>query len=502
MYINRELVNNMARNWLDDEHRNFFQKINAAAFTNPFEASYYQTKLDIAEIGRATTETALNQAILTKLNRRLETQYKQAETEQNLDEDDARLLEQARLYSLYLTYHTRFDDFIGEQITAGDKPIVLPFAESMLADFHKHDIEQDLAIKYIGLFYQTRRAYYFISRDILGLSQCMQNLRKHLWNNLFTVDSHWYLAYFCEHMQEFSTLLLGATGTGKTRIAQAIGRSNYIPFNVQKKCYEESFTRSFQSINLSQYPATLLEAELFGHKKGAFTGAIESREGVFARCSAHGAVFIDEVGEIDDTIQVKLLNVLQDRVFTPVGSADKQQFQGRVIAATNQNIEKLLADGSFREDFYYRLCSDVISLPTLQQRLLESPTEELRLLLQSLLQRSIGIIDDTLVSILEQRIHDSLPKNYHWPGNVRELEQCVRSICLTGKYFPITRSSEQQADSALHISGQEPSAQKLLQDYCYQLYQRYGTYEKVARMSGLDRRTVKKHICAEDNSLE
>jgi transcriptional regulator with PAS, ATPase and Fis domain len=208
-------------------------------------------------------------------------------------------------------------------------------------------------------------------------------------------------------------------------------------------------------------------------------------------------VFIDEVGEIDDTIQVKLLNVLQDRVFTPVGSAEQQLFQGRVIAATNQNIEQLLAEGSFREDFYYRLCSDVITLPDLQQRLSESPQQEMRLLLQSILQRTIGSIDEDLVSTVEQRIRSNVPKNYHWPGNVRELEQCVRGICLTGRYLPIVASETQSSQHSIGISGQELDARQLLQNYCQQLYQRYGTYEKVARISGLDRRTVKKHICAD-----
>jgi transcriptional regulator with AAA-type ATPase domain len=490
----------MARNQLNDEQRNFFRKINTAAFSNPFGESYYKTKQEIAEISATISEVQLNQAILKKMNVRLEIQGEQSKTEERyLDEGDARLLEQARLYAIYLVYHTAFDDFIEAQISAGDKPIVLPFADKLLADFHKQGIEQQRMLKYIGLFYQTRRAYYFISRDILGVSQCMQNLRMHLWNNLFTYDSHWYLAYFCEHMQEFSTLLLGATGTGKTRIAQAIGRSNYIPFNPKTKCYEESFTRSFQSINLSQYPIGLLEAELFGHKKGAFTGAVQSREGVFARCSAHGAVFIDEVGEINDTIQVKLLNVLQDRVFTPVGSAEQQLFQGRVIAATNQNIEQLLKEGRFREDFYYRLCSDVITLPNLQQRLAEKSHEEMQLLLQSILQHTIGVNDNVLVSRVEQLIHDNIPKDYHWPGNVRELEQCVRGICLTGHYQPVSSASAKSIEAYLVLTqGQEPDAKQLLENYCRQLYQRYGTYEKVARISGLDRRTVKKHICAGD----
>ncbi|MCH9699557.1 MAG: sigma 54-interacting transcriptional regulator [Gammaproteobacteria bacterium] len=481
----------MTTNQLSETQRGFFKRINTAAFNNPFSEDYVKNKAELADLRTDTEELALNQAVLAKLGAQLERCSKNCK----LDKEDARLVEQARLFRVYLTFHTHLDDYIETQSKAGDQLTALPIAGQLLHALSAIGIEQRQAEKYIGLFYQTRRAYYFISREILGLSPCMQHLRMHLWNNLFTHNSHWYLAYFCEHMEEFSTLLLGATGTGKTRIAQAIGRSNYIPFNERTHQFEESFTRSFQSTNLSQFPASLIEAELFGHKKGAFTGAIENREGVFARCSAHGAVFIDEVGEIDDTIQVKLLNVLQDRAFTPVGSAKKQKFQGRVIAATNQNIEQLLEQGKFREDFYYRLCSDVITLPDLHQRLSEQPEQELRLLVSSILRRTIGTDDDTLIARIESLIKKNVPDHYHWPGNVRELEQCVRGICVTGEYKPVTKPLLQQSpENSNYLQAQEMTAQQLLEAYCTQLHQRFGTYEKVARISGLDRRTVKKYI--------
>src|SRR5213078_1832008 len=133
--------------------------------------------------------------------------------------------------------------------------------------------------------------------------------------------------------------------------------------------FAESFTRTFISLNLSQFPEALIESELFGHKKGAFTGAIEAHEGVFARCSPHGAIFLDELGEVSIPTQIKLLQVLQERTFSPVGSREKLRFCGRVIAATNSELDELRRQKVFRDDFYYRLCSDILTVPSLRQRI-------------------------------------------------------------------------------------------------------------------------------------
>jgi len=150
-------------------------------------------------------------------------------------------------------------------------------------------------------------------------------------SNIFTHDIRWYEKILCAKMEDFSTLLLGETGTGKGTAAAAIGRSGFIPFNTKTGKFAESFTKTFIEINLSQFPETLIESELFGHKKGAFTGAVDSHNGLFSLSSPYGSIFLDEIGDVSVPIQIKLLKILQDRIFSPVGSHEKLRFDGRVI---------------------------------------------------------------------------------------------------------------------------------------------------------------------------
>ncbi|MCP4718290.1 MAG: sigma-54-dependent Fis family transcriptional regulator, partial [Desulfobacteraceae bacterium] len=292
-----------------------------------------------------------------------------------------------------------------------------------------------------------------------------------------------------------STLLLGETGTGKGTAAKAIGRSGYIPFDTKRGCFAESFTRAFSSLNLSQYPEALLESELFGHTKGAFTGAVEDYQGVFDRCSPHGSILLDEIGEIPNHVQIKLLRVLQERHFAPVGAHTILRFNGRVIAATNRPKQEILGGKIFRDDFYYRLCSDIIEVPPLRTRIKESPTE-LDDLLNFTIHRMTGMHSKKLNQQVKRIIDRRLGKNYQWPGNVRELEQCVRSVLLKRDYNGKEIKEPLSLSKILQQGIQKKSiaVPDLVAGYCKLLYDTLGTYEKVARKTGLDRRTIKKHI--------
>ncbi len=296
-------------------------------------------------------------------------------------------------------------------------------------------------------------------------------------------------------MEEFSTLLLGETGTGKGTAAAAIGRAVFIPFDPRRSVFAESFTRSFISLNLSEHPETLIESELFGHRKGSFTGAVEEHEGILARSSPHGSIFLDEIGDVPVPIQIKLLRVLQERTFSPVGSHETRRCQGRILAATNHPLDELRASGRFRDDFYYRLSSDVITVPSLRQRIAEDPGE-LDQLLGRVVNRLVGQPHAELVALVRRAIMTGVGRDYAWPGNVRELEQAVRRILVTGAYHGDRAGVAPDLATALcrGITSGEIEAEPLLAGYCAMLYARHGTYEEVARRTGLDRRTAKAHI--------
>ena len=180
----------------------------------------------------------------------------------------------------------------------------------------------------------------------------MQKLRLSLWNNVFSYDIRTYDQFLVNRMEDFYTLLLGATGAGKGSAAAAIGRSGHIPFDLKKGRFTKSFNDIFVSMNLSQFSESLIESELFGHCKGAFTGAVENHQGLFERCTAHGSLFLDEIGDLAVPIQIKLLQVLQERVFNPVGSHSQKRFAGRVIAATNRSLNDLRKQGTSAMIFF------------------------------------------------------------------------------------------------------------------------------------------------------
>ena len=197
-------------------------------------------------------------------------------------------------------------------------------------------------------------------------------------------------------------------------------------------------------------------------------------------------------------VQIKLLQVLQDRAFTPLGGHEKKRFAGRVIAATNRPIEELRREGRFRDDFFYRLCSDVIVLPTLRQRISESPAE-LEQLVKVLVARVVGDGNDELYVKVMTALQSGLPRDYAWPGNVRELEQAVRRVLLTGVYQPSiapAHAADEDERLAIRLREGRLTAEEVLSEYCALLYRRLGSYAAVAERTGLDPRTSRKYVLA------
>lgn len=408
--------------------------------------------------------------------------------------NDRKLISNAFLYDVYARFESRFDDVIHQQLGTPDKPVPLAFAQELLHTISGYGFTSETGLAYLALFYQLRRAFYFTEQSLVGSSPSMKGLRRSLWNNVFTSDLRIYDQHLWNRMEDFSTLLLGETGTGKGSAATAIGRSGYIPFDTKTGCFVECFTETFIATNLSQYPESLIESELFGHRKGAFTGAIDNHKGLFERCSLHGSLFLDEIGDISAQVQLKLLQVLQERSFTPVGSHDPKRFSGRVIAATNRSLSVLREQGLFREDFFYRLCSDVITVPPLHQRIEESQSE-LELLVDLLVRRLTGESRPDLSDFILEALKTHLPAGYRWPGNVRELEQAVRRVLLNGSYTGEASTVTTKPDAiAQGMRDGTLTAKQLVSRYCSMLYIQHGTYEAVARHTGLDRRTVKKYL--------
>jgi len=213
--------------------------------------------------------------------------------------------------------------------------------------------------------------------------------------------------------KEVSVLITGESGTGKEVVARNLHYSS------------KRRTGPFVPVNCGAIPAELLESELFGHEKGAFTGAINSRAGRFELAEG-GTLFLDEIGDMPLNMQVKLLRVLQERVFERVGSNKPQEVNVRVIAATHRNLEKMIEDGSFREDLYYRLNVFPIEMPCLSQR-----SEDIPILINELVSRleaeNRGSIRFNSAAILSLSRHP-------WPGNVRELANLVERMAIVHPY--------------------------------------------------------------------
>jgi transcriptional regulator with PAS, ATPase and Fis domain len=214
-----------------------------------------------------------------------------------------------------------------------------------------------------------------------------------------------------------SVLINGESGTGKELVAQTVHQLS------------PRSGAPFVAINCAAIPETLLESEIFGHEKGAFTGASDRRQGCF-ELADHGTLFLDEIAEMTPATQVKLLRVLQERTFRRLGGRQEQKVDVRVIAATNQDPAEAVKSGKLREDLFYRLNVFAIGLPTLRER-----KEDLPLLVQSFLAefnarngKAIAAVDQEAMRMLEA---------YNWPGNVRELRNVIEraTILADGEFI-------------------------------------------------------------------
>lgn len=349
-------------------------------------------------------------------------------------------------------------------------------------------------------FRQFQIAFQQIFDNIIGNSMPAARLRASAWQSVFTHDLRRYHRVLYARLHDFPTLITGPSGTAKEIIARAIALSRYVPFDARLMRFPDlEQSETFLPMNLAAMSPTLIESELFGHKRGSFTGAVGDRHGWLETCPPSGSIFLDELGEMELSIQVKLLRVIETRRFSMVGDTAQRVFAGKLIAATNRNLASEIHAGRFREDLYYRLCADQIQTPSLREQIDDSPGVLDDLILFMVRRAVGGDSDEAGRCFPEVRdwIAKNLPVAYAWPGNYRELEQCVRNVIIRRSYQPMASATDQDNDQDSYV--RRMLAGSLTMDelagyYAALVYRQTSSYEETARRLGVDRRTVKAKV--------
>ncbi|OJV65630.1 MAG: two-component system response regulator [Clostridiales bacterium 38-18] len=277
---------------------------------------------------------------------------------------------------------------------------------------------------------------------------------------------------------EAVVLITGETGTGKEVIGNAIfSKSN-------------RFNQPFVKVNCGAIPETLIESELFGHEKGAFTGAISRKPGKFERAE-NGTIFLDEIGELPMDIQVKLLRVIQNREYERVGGTETLKCDIRIIASTNRDLKKMVDEGSFREDLYYRLNVIPIHVPPLRARKTDIP-----LLGQYFIQKICGEMNREVPDV-EDEVWTCLI-DYQWPGNIRELQNIVERILILHdssiikvKDLPLEIRNYQLKNSEIQLPSEGINMDEVIKSFIVQALDRSdGNRTKAAELLGITRHTL------------
>lgn len=338
---------------------------------------------------------------------------------------------------LLLTSRDEIEDIVKGLSVGADDYLIKPFKKDVLlarlmAAMRTRALYKDLAhSKQLNAALRDQIAERYSFGHIIGQSSAMQAVYEMIEKVART---------------RVPVLVTGESGTGKELVAHAIHQ------NSKRKDH------SLVVQNCAAFSEHLLESELFGHVKGAFTGAIRDKPGLF-QVADQGSFFLDELGEMSLPLQVKLLRVLQDGSFTPVGSTDTKTSDVRIIAATNRNLKEMISAGTFREDLYYRLNVVTVHLPPLRER-----KSDISLLVEYFLKLATRRNDFPLKTITTSALR--IMCEYRWPGNVRELQNEVeRLVILSGDETTIDESylSTGIATSTTNGAAPEPQGENLKQ---------------------------------------
>ena len=500
------------RLWTAKE-RAFAEAVSAFAFANPFEQQQLAPLL--SQAANLALEISAAPASLPAIKDRPELEPILSAVESLLrrvlespggkswSADDLPLYQDLVLLTLYYRFRERFQQTLESAVARNESPGQLDYYDefqdqwNQLWEAEPVQGQADYQCDHVfSCLFLIRRAYHHIHDHIWGDSPAIESLRAAIWQSIFTHDFRRFGLLLFDRMEDVTTLIAGESGTGKELVARAIGLSRYIPFDAQQKRFAETFFDAFHPVNIAALASTVVESELFGHAKGAYTDAVANRSGWFEKCKRGHTIFLDEIGELSPSVQVKLLRVVQNREFQRVGETRLRSFGGKLLVATNRDFSAELADGSFRADLYYRLCSDVIHTPTLAEQL-DGSLDRLTELAERIALRQLGQTEAAAAVAADTRyfVHLKLGMTYAWPGNFRELEQCVRNIIIRKSYKPLRQGTPVAEDPAVQaIREGSSTAEQVVSLYCRSVYERLGSYAATARVVGLDQRTVKRHI--------
>ena len=361
-----------------------------------------------------------------------------------------------------MTAYSSVDSAVAALRSGAYDYVTKPFINEDLLQTVKNAIRQrELIRENRVLKRELGRRYSFA--DIIGKSESLQRV--------FSL---------VEKVADSNTNLLirGESGTGKELIARAVH------FNSGRS------SKRFLAVNCGALPESLLESELFGHKKGSFTGAIADKKGLF-RSAEGGTIFLDEIGEMPIALQVRLLRALQEHEVTPVGSSETIKFDARIIAATNRDLEQDVKDGRFREDLFYRLNVIEIDLPPLRER-----REDVPLLVKHFAARAARNAN----SEEKQVSHEAMAAlvNHAWPGNVRELENTIeRAFILSSDEINVEslpakiQSSVNGASATRDVEGFRPTLDETERRYVLEVMSSVDDDKvKAANILGIDLSTL------------
>ena len=280
-----------------------------------------------------------------------------------------------------------------------------------------------------------------------------------------------------------TTLVLGESGTGKELVARAIHARS------------RRAAKPFLAVNCSALSETLLDSELFGHVKGAFSGATSSRRGLFEEASG-GTLFLDEIGDIDASVQVRLLRALQEGEIKPVGSSDVRKVDVRIIAATNRDLAADVRESEFREDLYYRLNVVNLWLPPLRDR-----GDDVLIIAKALLSKYADEMSSHIQGFTPQALASI--KKYTWPGNIRQLENRIKKgLVLCDRSLLAPEDLDLGKDAESPILPLEKAKEEFQRKYVLEVLERNnGNRTQTARDLGVDPRTIFRYLEREANPL-